>query len=157
MSEVTVNKQELLRRIDESHQQALDLLRDALPEQIIYEESGWRVKDIVAHVATWDAETLRSFHAFRRGGEYSIPNYHGYDDFNAYAASMRMDEPLEQIMADWEATRSWLKIILNAISEDDFAAEMTYPSGKRGTVRQIVQEIAEHEAEHMEHIRAVIA
>lgn len=149
-----MEKKQLLRRLDETHQQSLYLLRDVDPEQLVYGESGWRVKDIVAHVATWDAETLRSFHAFRRGGEYTIPNYVGVDDFNGYAASMRMDEPFAQIMEDWEATRRWLDIILNVMREADFSAEMTYPSGTRGTAGQLVQEISEHEAEHMQHIRA---
>lgn len=151
-----MEKKELLRQLDETHQRSLTLLRDVDPMQLIYEESGWRIKDIVAHVATWDAETLRSFHAFRRGGAYSIPNYQGVDDFNAYAASMRMDEPFAQIMEDWDATRRWLAIILNAMSEDDFSVEMTYPSGRRGLPRQLAQEIFEHEAEHMEHIRLAV-
>ena len=149
-----MDKTELLRALNDSHQQMLETLRGTDPEQVIYETSGWRVKDILAHVATWDAEVLRSFLAFRRGGAYSIPNFEGTDDFNAFAASSRMDEPIEQIRADWEATYSWLKLIFSAMSDDDFSAEMTHPSGKRGTARGLAQEIAEHTAEHAEHIRS---
>lgn len=149
-----MQKAELLRLLDGTHQQMLDCLRQVDPEAVIYDESGWRVKDIVAHVATWDAETLRSFHEWRRGSSYTIPNYAGADDFNAFAAHVRMDEPFASILVEWEATRSWLKIILNAMSEADFDAEMTYPAGETGTARVLVGEIAEHEALHLEHIRS---
>ena len=152
-----MEKKELLRHLNETYQQSLVLLPTVDPFQVVYEETGWRMKDIVAHVATWDAETLRSLHAFRRGGEYIIPNYVGADDFNGYAATVRMDEPFAQILADWDATRRWMLIIFNAMRDDDFSAEMTYPSGRRGSVRDLVQEIFEHEAEHMEQIRAAAA
>jgi len=149
-----MTKAELLRVLDQTHQEMLDLLETVDPFQVIYEETGWRVKDIVAHVATWDAETLRSFHALRRNTEYSIPNFTDVDDFSAYAAHVRMDEPMEQIMSDWEATRSWMKIIFNAMNDDDFSAEMTYPSGRRGIARDLAAEIPDHERQHMEDIRS---
>ncbi len=148
-----MQKTEFLRQLDAHHQQSLQTLKSVDPEAVIYDESGWRVKDIIAHVATWDAETLRSFHALRRGSRYSIPNYVDADDYNAFVAHVRMDEPMERILADWEATRSWMKIIFNAMSEGDFDAEMTYPSGETGSARTLTQEIVEHEVLHLDHIR----
>lgn len=152
-----MNKAELLRAWDSVYQAALATLESADPEQIIYEESGWRVKDIVAHVATWDAEGLRSLHAFRRGGEYRIPNYVGADDFNGFAASIRMDEPMAQILADWDATRKWFRLIVSAMSEEDLSAEMTHPSGMRETARQLALDLLEHEEEHLGHIRQALS
>lgn len=149
-----MTKAELLRALDETHSRTLEILRDADPEQVVYEESGWRVKDVVAHVVTWETESLRSFHAFRRGGAYSISNFVSNDDFNGFAATSRMEEPMSQILEDWSATRSWLKMILNAMSEDDFSAEMTHPSGSIGTARALAQDIAAHEAAHAAHLRA---
>ena len=149
-----MQKAELLRCLSETHRASLELLKKVDPQQVIYEETGWRVKDLVAHVATWEAETLRSFHALRRNTEYQIPNFDSVDNFNAYAATARMDESMEYILGDWEATRQWMTIIFKAMSEDDFAAEMTYPSGKRGIARDLAAKICEHEALHMDHIRA---
>jgi hypothetical protein len=149
-----VNKRELVRQYAANHEQTLALLGVVDPEAVIYDETGWRVKDIAAHVATWDAEALRSFHAARRGTVYSIPNFVDVDDFNGYAATQRMDEPMERILADWDATRSWLNIIFNAMSEDEWNGEMTYPSGRRGTARALAEELLEHEVTHMDEIRA---
>lgn len=151
-----MTKAELLRLLDANHAESLALLATLDPETVIYEESGWRVKDIVSHLATWDAETLRSFHALRRGSAYSIPDYVDADDYNAFVAHVRMDEPMERILADWESTRQWMKIIFNAMREDEFDTEMTYPSGRQGTARALAGEVVDHEVEHMGHIRAAL-
>jgi hypothetical protein len=151
-----VDKPELLQHLKDTYQRALATLEGADPERVIYEESGWRVKDIVAHVATWDTETVRSLLAFRRGSSYSIPNYAGVDDFNAYAAHVRMDEPTEQIFADWDATVKWLHILVGAMTPEELDAEMTYPSGRRGNVGALIQEIYEHQDMHLNDIRAAL-
>lgn len=151
-----MDKKELLRRLNETYQQSLDTLASADPFLVVYEEYGWRVKDIVAHIATWDAESLRSLHAYRRSVEYSIPNFAGTDDFNAYAATARMDEPLVQILEDWDATIKWLRININAMTPENLADEMMHPSGKYGGVGELIAEIIEHQAEHMDEVRAVL-
>lgn len=152
-----MNSDELLRHLEDVYRRALATLERVDPEQVVYEESGWRVKDIIAHVATWDAETLRSIYAHRRATEYSIPNYVDADDFNAFVAHVRMDEPMERIMTDWDATAKWLHILVRTLTPDDLAAEMTYPSGKRGQVGALIQEIYEHQEAHLDDIRASLA
>lgn len=147
---------ELKRHLDDTYQGALITLGHVNPEQVIYEETGWRVKDIVAHIATWDAETLRSLYAHRRGSSYSIPNFVDTDDFNAFAAHARMDEPMERILADWDATVKWMNILVGTLTPDDLAAEMTYPSGRHGQVGALLQEIYEHRETHLNHIRTAL-
>lgn len=147
---------ELAHALEASYQRALATLDGIDPEQVIYEESGWRVKDIVAHVATWDAETLRSVYAYRRGSEYSIENFVDNDDFNAFAAHVRMDEPMERILTDWDATAKWLQLIVRSLTPDDLASEMTHPSGKRDTLGRLLNEIHEHRDHHTNDIRAAL-
>jgi hypothetical protein len=151
-----VTTADLIRDLEDSYQRALVTLELVDPEQVIYEESGWRVKDIVAHVATWDAESLRSIYAHRRGSAYSIPNFGRIDDFNAYAAHARMDEPMARIMADWDATAKWLHLIARALTAEDLTAEMTHPSGSRGQVGVLLQEVCEHRQMHLDDIRAAL-
>lgn len=148
-----MDKEELLRQLEDTHREMLEMLRGIDPEMLVYEETGWRVKDIVGHVATWDNETLHSIHEHRRGGEYSIPDYDDAEMFNTFAARARYNEPFDQILSGWEATRNWLRIQIRALTPEELAAEMTYPSGQHGTVGDLLREIAEHEAEHMAEIR----
>ncbi len=150
-----MDKDEILRRLDLAPIQAL--IADADPEQVVYDESGWRIKDIIAHMATWETEMLRSLNAFRRGGDYVIPNYVDDDDYNAYVALVRMDEPIEQIFDGWEATRRWLSIVVGALTPDDLAAEMTYPWGGQGSVAGLFEDLFAHRALHVSDLeRALI-
>lgn len=147
---------DLLRDLEDVYQRTLVALEHADPELVIYEESGWRVKDIIAHVATWDAEALRSIYAYRRGSDYSIPNFGGFDDFNAFAAQVRMDEPMAHILADWEGTVKWLHLLVRSSTPDDLTTEMTYPSGRHGQLGVLLQEIHDHRETHLDDIRAAL-
>ncbi len=149
-----MNKEDLLRQLEDTHRATLDTLHSVDPELLVYEATGWRVKDIVGHIATWDNETLHALHAHRRGGEYSIPDFDDVDEFNTFAARSRYAEPFDEILSGWEATRSWMLIVIRALTPEDLTAEMTYPSGEHGTVGDLLQEIPEHEAEHLAEIRA---
>jgi len=86
---------------------------------VIYDESGWRVKDIVAHVATWDAETLRSFHALRRAAVTASP-------ITSTRTITMLSSPRAHGRADGAHSSrlgshaQWMKIIFNAMSEGDF-------------------------------------
>ena len=150
-----MDKDEILRRLDLAPVRAL--IANADPQQVVYEESGWRVKDIIAHMATWETEMLRSLHAFRRGDSYIIPSYADADDYNAYAALVRMDEPIAQILDGWVATRRWLSIIVKALTPEDFAAEMTYPWGDQGRVAALFDELFAHQAQHVDDLQRALA
>lgn len=149
-------KDDLRQEIDQTRREALTFLQDVDSEQIIYEESGWRVKDIVAHVVTWETEMLRSLHAYRRGGAYRIANYE-QDDYNAFAASMKQFDPLDQTLADWEAVRNWFTIHLNAMSPEALDDTMIMPWGAEGTVRDLFESLRKHLEEHLADIQAKVA
>lgn len=150
-----MDKTEISRQLDLAPMRAL--IADADPEQVVYEESGWRVKDIIAHVATWETEMLRSLNAFRRGGSYVIPNFVDDDDYNAYVALVRMDEPIEQIFDGWEATQRWLVIVVAALTPEDFDAEMTYPWGRQGSVAGLFKDLFDHRVLHAGDLERALA
>ncbi|GEM_PF-1115859 len=150
-------KGEFLRQLDESQQAALALLSQIDDAVMIYEDGQWRVKDVIAHVAVWETELLRSLHAYRRGGAYQIENYESVDDYNAFAASAKQFVPLADTLADWDATRRWLKIHLSAVSAEAFDDELMMPWGEEETVRELFKAVLSHAEEHIEDIRAKIA
>lgn len=148
-------KDELIRELTDSRPAAIAYIRDLDPNQVIYEESGWRIKDIIAHVVTWETEMLRSLHAYRRGRSYQIENYE-LEDYNGFAASSKQFDPLEQTLADWDAIRSWLLIHLNAITPEALDDKMMMPWGKTETVRDLFESVLEHLQEHLDDIQAKV-
>jgi uncharacterized protein (TIGR03083 family) len=80
----------------------------------------WSVKDILAHVTTWEEEALKSLPIIQRGERperYSVL-YGGIDAFNAQMAEQKRELPLQQVMAELEAThRRLLELVANAPDE----------------------------------------
>lgn len=80
----------------------------------------WSVKDILAHVTTWEEEALKSLPIIQRGERperYSVL-YGGIDAFNAQMAEQKRELTLEQVMAELEAThRRLLELVKNAPDE----------------------------------------
>jgi hypothetical protein len=97
-------REELLKRLDAAWQEfkaSYDGLSDAeLTEQGV--TGDWSIKDIVAHVTTWEEEALKHLPAVlegRRPPRYSVA-YGGIDAFNALMttkkARLSLSEVLEQ-------------------------------------------------------------
>lgn len=71
----------LLDLLTQSYSAAHATLEGIDLEIRVYPDSGWRIRDILGHIATWDREVANSLRAFRVGQEYAIPNL-GEDAFN---------------------------------------------------------------------------
>lgn len=148
-------KEQLLLAMDATREDFLQAIAGLDPEQIVYEESGWRVKDITAHVVTWETEMLRSLHTYRRGGAYQIENY-DLNDFNGFAANSKMHNPIEQTLGEWDTIRTWIGIHFNALPSESLDDEMMMPWGERESVRDLFESIHEHVEEHLADIRAKV-
>jgi len=69
----TGDKNHLLKLLTESHSAARATIEGIDPEWRVYTDTGWRIRDIIGHIATWDRQVAKSLQAFRTGKEYSIP------------------------------------------------------------------------------------
>lgn len=150
-------KKALLKRLDTTLDEAQTALKKIDPLQIIYEETQWRVKDIVAHVATWEMEMARGIYTYRRGGEYLLPGAEDRytfdeDDFNANAAHVRYDDTMPHIHSDWSTARSWLKVLVGAMTPEELEVRFKFPWGVKGTTVELLQELLSHHDEHMREI-----
>lgn len=150
---ITDEKSALLEELDASYRAALDFLAPLDPPRVIDVESGWRVKDIVGHIVTWESEKARALFLHRRGGAAKTDSNFDRDDFNAAAAHTRYDQSMAQIYADWSAARGWFKVLVGAMQSGDLDAEMAYPYQGRGTVRDLVLSVIETPTTHFDHIR----
>ncbi len=153
---MTMSKHDILEQLARTHTDAIAELTPLDPQRVIYAESGWRVKDIVGHIVTWEAEYLRALHTHRRGGEYAIDGYTDDDHFNGYAATQRMDEPIERFYDEWHALRDWLLILVRPLTDDQLEAELLFPDHMRASVRYLLIELLEHTQEHLIDIRAAL-
>lgn len=148
------NKQKLLDKITEAHIATRKILDTADLEIVVYAESGWRVREIVGHIATWHQEVAKSVSAYQAGGEYLTPDLDEEEvDFNQKAVEEQKKLSAEQLLDEWEAANNALSNAVQEMPIERFPGDMMYPWGdERGDIVTLVEYMVDHAIEHNEEI-----
>lgn len=151
-----VEKTQLLDALSESHAATLEIWEAADPEMRVYGDTGWRIRDILAHIAVWDLQSAKSLRAYRAGGEYAILNLEE-DDFNSRSILEWSDLTAEAVLEHCDQSRKEFKDAVQDIPTDMFPGDLLYPWGdERGSIAQLVDYMIEHDAEHRQDILKTI-
>src|SRR5690606_6738122 len=85
----------------------------------------WSVKDILAHVTTWEEEALQALPVILRGE--ALPRYAdvygSVDAFNAQASAKKRDLPLAEVLMQMEAVHAWLLAASQDAPEEEIATD----------------------------------
>jgi hypothetical protein len=146
------DKASLLRLLDETRAQTLAALAKVDPDTPVYPEGGWLVRDVVGHLALWEEQVCLSLQAYSEGREYSIPNFSDENVYNEQDVERRRKQSVEQVLADFSAARARMKSLIEALSADQLSGDILCPWGSRSVTAVMIQHMAEHEAEHCQHI-----
>lgn len=147
-----VENMHLLDELNESQAATRAVWEQTEPEMHVHGDTGWRVRDILAHIAVWDHESAKSLRAYRAGGEYAIPNL-VEDDFNHQSILEWREQTAEAVLDQYEQARQEFKDAIQDIPYDMYPGDLLYPWGdERGTIAQLVDYMIEHEAEHRQEI-----
>lgn len=142
------NKENLIDRLSETHATMRLTLDEIDLDKQVYGDSGWRIRDIIGHIATWDRQVTRSIRAFSHGTEYAIPDFEE-DTFNGEDIEGQSKLSSQQVFEGWVAARKEFKAAVQEIPTYLFPGEMLYPWGnERGTVSNLVGEMCDHDEEH---------
>lgn len=148
------DKKNMLEKLTESHVATRAMLKDVDLEILVYTDTGWRIRDILGHLATWDLEVAKSLHAFRTGNEYFIPDLdEDESEYNEQAVFERRKLSTQQISAEWEQAHGEFKEAIRVIPDELFPGDVLYPWGdERGSIALLVDYMIEHEVEHRDEI-----
>jgi hypothetical protein len=122
-----VNRSQLLRRIDERWN-ALVTSCAGLSGTAMLEPGvigTWSVKDIIAHVTSWEEEALTHLPVILAGGKpprYSV-THGGIDAFNAKTAQRNRDLPLAEVLRRRDDMHRRLLAFIQGAPEDAFAED----------------------------------
>jgi len=125
-----VNTSQLLKRLDE----AWNALKASYAGLSEYEmiESGvtgtWSVKDIIAHVTSWEDESLKILPLILAGKEpprYSVA-YGGIDAFNAQATEEKRDLSFSEVVRQRDDTHGRLIDFIKRVPEKEFIRETRF-------------------------------
>lgn len=125
-----MNSQQLLKRLD----QAWVTLKESyagLPEAQLTEPGvtgDWSVKDILAHVTTWEEEALKYLPLILQGGRaprYSV-KYGGINAFNAQMTEQKRGLSLSEVLWQLEETHQRLIDYIKSAPEEEFTRETPF-------------------------------
>ncbi len=87
----------------------------------------WSVKDILAHVTTWEEEALKYLPLIITGGRPPrYIQYGGIDAFNAQKAEQKRDMALSEVLRQLEETHRRLLDYLHSVPEEHFTRETRF-------------------------------
>lgn len=148
----TGDKKHLLILLAESHSGLRATIDGSDPEKRIYTNTGWRIRDIIGHIANWEREVTKSLRAFQAGTEYAITNLEE-NDFNEEAVKAQQALTSQQVYVEWEQAHEDLKDALEEIPFDLFPGDLLFPWGdERGSITELVEFVIDHDTEHRDEI-----
>jgi hypothetical protein len=89
---------------------------------------NWSVKDILAHVTTWEEEALKYLPLIVKGGRpprYSV-KYGGIDAFNAQMTEQKRGLSLADVLDQLDETHRRLIAYIQSVPEEQFIQETPF-------------------------------
>src|ERR1700736_292529 len=124
-----MDKQQLLKQLEKAWSAIKESYAGLSDSQLT--EPGvmgnWSVKDILAHVTTWEEEALKYLPLILTGGR--PPRYiqsGGIDAFNAQMAEQKRDLALPEVLRQLEETHRRLLDYLHSVPEEHFTRETPF-------------------------------
>jgi hypothetical protein len=120
----------------------------------VADDTGWTLAEVLAHVTVWEQRVSGLLPAILASESPAVPTPDP-DEFNRRSFADIRSRGVPAVLAELVSARKAMLDTLAAASDEEIQRERRLPSGKPFTVRQwAIQELAEHEADHAEHIRA---
>ena len=87
----------------------------------------WSVRDVLAHVTTWDAEALKYLPLIASGGRPPrYASFGGLDAFNARTTAAKRALSLAEVLRQLDETHQRLTAYLQTVPEEHFTTETRF-------------------------------
>ncbi len=146
-------KSDLIKEFNRIHDQTSSVLSDLDPNTVIHPDSGWRVHDLLGHLAVWYDQRVKALSAYRRGEDHQIAGL-DMNAFNHSTVDERKDRAFADILAEWQQAHRDLITQLEAIPAKDYEDELMFPWGARGPMSLLLERLVEHGDEHYAEFKA---
>ena len=113
---------------------------------------GWTVREVIIHITGWDLVVDQALRAYLQGDPPFQLDSPDIDLNNQEMISDRSEQPLDQVLEEWQQARKSLLETLSQLTETDLAAFRPFPWEGHGTLAEMVGILAEHERWHADQI-----
>ncbi|MFN2237239.1 MAG: ClbS/DfsB family four-helix bundle protein [Anaerolineales bacterium] len=151
-------KADLLRAIRIEREQLNDIFEGLTNAQMTAEgvEGCWSIKDILAHIATWERVAYDRIHSALTLVPLQFPLINGdadVDKFNAEIYAENKDQPLEKVMTEYHDSHRNLMDLVETLQEDFLRSPLPFKwAGKLTAQVMISSNTHWHYIEHAESI-----
>jgi uncharacterized damage-inducible protein DinB len=125
-------------------------------EKIVYtEHADWTVKDLFGHLMDSERSMTRLVETIKEGGEGVSPDF-DLNRWNARTIKKTTDLTTDEIRSEMITNRGRLLEMLYDMPDEDWTKKGRHGSLKVMSVEEILNQIADHENEHLRDIVHVI-
>jgi len=109
----------------------------------------WSVKDLLAHVTSWDVDLLTNLGKIQRGQK---PGRTQWDKASIQAQNEAWhqelkDRPLERVLADYDGVHAQLLRVVSGLSDAELESPVAWLGG-RPMYKYFIDHVVNHEDEH---------
>lgn len=118
----------------------------------------WTLKDLLAHIASWDEEMVRVLQTFTLPGEsiytYAIADRNGFAVWNEEQITARRERTMPEIMSEFEIARRDLIQVVEGLTDAVLNRSRMTSWGKAATGFELIMTQVDHDREHAEQVRS---
>lgn len=147
----TKNKLEILKRLQTERKRLEQNLAALSPEDMLLPGvvGGWTVKDVLAHLADWQARMPVWLGAARRGEPDESPapglTWRQVDILNQRIYETHRDQPLDEVLTYFRATHQQFITMVESMPEDEIMTPGRYPFTGKNAVYNWLGGYAAHD------------
>lgn len=149
-----MDKEKALEEFARSRAELLKSIEGLSERQMTQEavEGSWTIKDILAHLTSWEKTLLVPLIDYAQGGEFLpvvIPNDLAW---NEQQAAGWQDKSLQTVITELHDTRQEILEQANKLRPAQWEVRLPAPWRSHGTLADLISGLSWHEDEHLETI-----
>lgn len=118
----------------------------------------WTLKDVLAHIASWDEEMVRVLQTFTMPGDsiytYAISDRNGFAAWNEEQVAARAERTVAEVVSEFEIARRDLIQVVEGLTDAVLNRSRMTSWGKAATGFELVMTQVDHDREHSEQIKS---
>jgi uncharacterized damage-inducible protein DinB len=155
-----MKRDEAVNKLRAARKDLLESLQDVSDEDRLRPNAveKWSIKDLLAHIASWDEEVLRVVQAFAMQPEphfsYAISDRSDFAAWNSEQVELRKERTLEQVETEFRNARRDLIQVVEGLTDQVLMRPKMTSWGKVRTGFELLEERVQHDAEHSKDVRS---
>ena len=156
MNNIAQIKRDLIAGLDRRRTEARALVESLPPELKIYDDSDWRLRDLIIHLTALEADMIQALQKAMEGAAFQVDlrGQATVSELYELRRRERSGESWQQLLDEWQRVRQRLRGLVLAYPADRMETRFSTPFFQESNLFEAVQACNTHESAHLAEIRA---